>query len=112
MYIMSGCKYETCFECNLLILLSIDSTCKIKYLSREIDRGYHVMSEAVRTLTVVHKLGIDKCRRIAVGSGGSIDVPRTSRRIDIHRVSRRIPKACLWSARSCSAEKITSGLCP
>ena len=92
---MCECKHETCFECNILILLSANSTYKIEYLSREIDRGYHVMSEAVRTLTVVHKLGIDKCRRIVVGNGGSINVPRTSHRIDIHRVSRRIPKACL-----------------
>ena len=49
MYIMGECKYETCFECNLLILLSTKSTGKIEYLSREIDWGYHVMSEAIRT---------------------------------------------------------------
>ena len=60
-------KYETCFECNLLILLSTKSTYKIEYLSREIDRGYHVMSEAVRTLTVMQNHVVGKCRRIAVG---------------------------------------------
>ena len=74
---MCECKHETCFECNLLILLSTKSTCKIEHLSREFDRRYHVMREAICILTVVQNHVIGMCRRIEMSL---LVVYRASRR--------------------------------